>query len=60
MRALVQRVVPQVLEAEMANFLQADSYERTGERRDYRNGYKARLLKTRVGELELLTGENAL
>jgi putative transposase len=49
-----------VLEAEMANFLQADSYERTGERRDYRNGYKARLLKTRVGELELLTGENAL
>jgi putative transposase len=54
MRALVQRVVQQVLEAEMASFLQAESYERTGERRGYRNGYKARLLKTRVGELELL------
>jgi putative transposase len=54
MRALVERVVQQVLEAEMSSFLQADSYERTGERRGYRNGYKPRLLKTRVGELELL------
>lgn len=54
MRALVQRVVQQVLEAEMTSFLGADSYERTGERRGYRNGYKPRLLKTRVGELELM------
>lgn len=54
MRALVQRVVQQVLEAEMTSFLGADNYERTSERRGYRNGYKARLLKTRVGELELL------
>ena len=54
MRALVQRVVQQVLEAEMTSFLQADSYERTGERRGYRNGFKPRLLKTRVGELELM------
>jgi putative transposase len=54
MRVLVERVVQQVLEAEMSSFLQADSYERTGERRGYRNGYKPRLLKTRVGELELL------
>jgi putative transposase len=54
MRALVERVVQQVLEAEMTSFLQADAYERTGERRGYRNGYKPRLLKTRVGELELL------
>lgn len=51
MRALVQRVVQQVLEAEMTSFL---NYERSSERRGYRNGYKARLLKTRVGELELL------
>lgn len=54
MRALVQRVVQQVLEAEMTSFLGAESYERTGERRGYRNGYKPRLLKTRVGELELM------
>lgn len=54
MRALVQRVVQQVLEAEMTSFLAAESYERTPGRRGYRNGYKHRLLKTRVGELELL------
>jgi putative transposase len=54
MRALVQRVVQQVLEAEMTSFLAAESYERTPGRRGYRNGYKPRLLKTRVGELELL------
>lgn len=54
MRALVQRVVQQVLEAEMTSFLGAENYERSSERRGYRNGYKARLLKTRVGELELL------
>jgi len=53
MRALVQRVVQQVLEAEMTSFLAAENYERTPGRRGYRNGYKHRLLKTRVGELEL-------
>ena len=54
MRALVQRVVQQVLEAEMTSFLAAETYERTPGRRGYRNGYKPRVLKTRVGELELL------
>ncbi len=54
MLALVQRVVQQVLEAEMTSFLGAENYERTSERRGYRNGYKPRLLKVRVGELELL------
>jgi putative transposase len=54
MRRMVERVVQQVLEAEMSSFLGADSYERTGERRGYRNGYKPRTLKTRVGELELM------
>ena len=53
MRALVQRVVQQVLEAEMTSFLGAETYERTPGRGGYRNGYKQRLLKTRVGELEL-------
>ena len=54
MRRMVERVVQQVLEAEMTSFLAADSYERSGERRGYRNGYKPRTLKTRVGELELM------
>src|ERR1039458_4562137 len=53
LRGLVQRTVQQVLEAEMTSFLGAGSYERTGDRRGWRNGYKPRTLKTRVGELEL-------
>src|SRR5512146_3570153 len=54
LRDMVERVVQQVLEAEMTSFLGADSYERNGERRGWRNGYKPRTLKTRVGELELM------
>lgn len=54
MRRMMERVVQQVLEAEMTSFLGADAYERTGERKGYRNGYKPRTLKTRVGELELM------
>lgn len=54
LRELVQRTVQQVLEAEMTSFLGAGSYERNGERRGWRNGYKPRTLKTRVGELELM------
>ena len=54
LRELVQRMVQQVLEAEMTSFLGAGTYERNGERRGWRNGYKPRTLKTRVGELELM------
>lgn len=54
LRELVQRTVQQVLEAEMTSFLGAETYERNGERRGWRNGYKPRVLKTRVGELELM------
>ena len=54
LRGLVERVVQQVLEAEMSSFLGARTYERTDERRGWRNGYKPRVLKTRVGELELM------
>jgi putative transposase len=53
-RALVERTVQQVLEAEMTSFLGADAYERNGTRRGWRNGFKPRILKTRVGELELM------
>jgi putative transposase len=54
LRGLVERVVQQVLEAEMTSFLGADSYERVSDRRGWRNGYKPRTLKTRVGQLELM------
>src|ERR1035437_5605380 len=54
LRQLVERTVQQVLEAEMSSFLGAETYERNGQRRGWRNGYKPRTLKTRVGELELM------
>ncbi len=54
LRGLVERVVQQVLEAEMTSFLGAGSYERNAERRGWRSGFKPRVLKTRVGKLELL------
>lgn len=54
LRRLVERVVQQVLEAEMTSFLGAGAYERSAERRGWRNGFKPRVLKTRVGKLELL------
>jgi transposase-like protein len=54
LRGLVERVVQQVLEAEMTSFLGAGTYERNGERRGWRNGYKPRTLKSRVGGRELM------
>src|SRR5487761_1359658 len=54
LRELVQRIVQQVLEAEMSSFLGAETYQRNDVRRGWRNGYKPRTLKTRVGELELM------
>jgi transposase-like protein len=50
---LLEEVVNQVLEAQMSEHLQAEPYERTEERRGYRNGYKPRQLTTRVGTLHL-------
>ncbi len=49
----VTRFLQQFLEAEITSFLQAEPYQRTGERTGYRNGYKPRIVKTRVGRIEL-------
>ena len=49
----VTRFLQQFLEAEITSFLQADPYERTTKRTGYRNGYKPRIVKTRVGRIEL-------
>lgn len=38
---------------EREQFLQAAPYERTSERRDYANGFKAKRLRTRLGDLDL-------
>ncbi len=50
---LLEAVLNQVLEAQVAEQLQAAPYERTEERQGYRNGYKPRQLTTRVGRLTL-------
>ncbi len=53
LRVLVERVVQEVLEAEMTAHLHTEPYERSADRRGYRNGYKPRQLNTRVGTLTL-------
>ena len=53
LRFIVERVVQEILEAEMTAHLHADPYERSSERQGYRNGYKPRQLNTRVGTLTL-------
>jgi len=50
----LRHTIQQVLEEEMTVFLNVEPYGRTEERRGYRNGYKPRVLKTRVGRLELM------
>jgi len=49
---LLESVCQQLIEAEMSRYLGAEAYERTDERIGYRNGYKNRTLKTRVGQLQ--------
>ena len=53
MAKLLEKVLNEVLKAEVAEQLQAEPYERTEDRRGYRNGYREREMKTRVGTLEL-------
>lgn len=50
---LVEQVLNQILEAQVGEQLQAAPYERTEERQGYRNGYRERGLKTRVGPITL-------
>jgi len=51
---LVEDIVNQILDAQATEQLRAKPYERTEERQGYRNGYRKRLLKSRVGDLELM------
>ena len=58
LRRVVQSVLQRLLEAEITQHLQAEPYERNPERRGYRNGYKSRQVKTRVGTLYLLVPQD--
>lgn len=50
---LLESVLNQVLQAQVTEQLRPAPFERTPEREGYRNGYRSRELKTRVGTLEL-------
>jgi transposase-like protein len=58
LKHIVQGFCQKLLEEEMLEHLQADKYQRTEKRCGYRNGYKPRKLKTRVGTLELLVPQD--
>ena len=53
LRLMVQKNLQKILESEFENYLQARPYERTSQRKGYRNGSYPRKLKTRVGTIEL-------
>jgi transposase-like protein len=53
LKPLLEQVLNQVLQAQVAEQLQAAPHERTDERQGYRNGSRERLLSTRVGGLSL-------
>lgn len=52
MRLAVRHTLITVLEEEVEGFIQAALYQRTPQRRDYRNGHYERNLVTTAGELE--------
>ncbi len=54
LREIVERVLQEVLEAEMTEHVGAAPHERTDARKGHRNGHKPRMLRTRVGTLNLL------
>lgn len=58
LRQSVQRVLQQLLEAQITEHVGAAPYERTEHRKGHRNGYKQRTLNTRVGTLELLAPQD--
>ena len=58
LREIVERVLQQILEAEMTEHIGAAPYERTERRKGHRNGHKSRTLRTRVGTLNLLVPQD--
>lgn len=58
LREIVERVLQELLEAEMTKHIGAAPYERSERRTGHRNGYKPRTLRTRVGTLNLLVPQD--
>jgi transposase-like protein len=49
---LVRVILNSVMQAERSNYLQANAYGRTEERKGHANGYKPKTVRTRVGEIQ--------
>ncbi len=58
LKEIVERVLQELLEAEMTEHVGAAPYERSATRTGQRNGYKPRALRTRVGTLNLLVPQD--
>ncbi len=58
LREILERVVQQILEAEITEHIGAAPYERVEGRTGHRNGHKPRTLRTRVGTLNLLVPQD--
>lgn len=54
LRQMLELVVQEALECEMTEHLGAKPYERSDDRKGYRNGSRVRILTTAVGDLNLL------
>jgi len=52
-REMLRATIQAVMEEEITGALEAERYERTEGRVGYRNGYKPRILNTRLGRMEL-------
>jgi transposase-like protein len=55
---IVERVLQEMLEAQMTEHIGAAPYERSATRTGHRNGHKPRTLRTRVGTLNLLVPQD--
>ena len=58
LKQIVERVLQELLEAEMTEHIGAAPHERTNARKGHRNGYKPRTLRSRVGTLNLLVPQD--
>jgi len=58
LKEIVEKVLQELLEAEMSEHVGAAPYERSEKRTGQRNGYKPRALRTRVGTLNLLVPQD--
>ena len=58
LREIVERVLQELLEAQMTEHIGAAPYERGENRTGHRNGHRPRTLRTRVGTLNLLVPQD--